>query len=69
MKQTVNLGLNKPDGNDTVNIELLNENMDTLDTAIKQTKDAIKDITFDSINSKPGTYPPSEHTHSQYLTD
>lgn len=36
MLKTTNYSLNKPEGNDTVEITKLNENMDILDKALKE---------------------------------
>ena len=37
--QTANLNLNKPEGTDIVDIDVLNENMDILDTTVKGVQD------------------------------
>lgn len=39
MQKTSNYGLNKPDGTDTVDISLLNQNMDTIDVKLKSNAD------------------------------
>lgn len=39
MQKTSNYGLNKPDGSDTVDISVLNQNMDTIDVKLKNNAD------------------------------
>lgn len=39
MQKTANYGLNKPDGTDTVDISVLNGNMDTIDVKLKNNSD------------------------------
>lgn len=39
MQKTSNYGLNKPDGADTVDISVLNQNMDTIDVKLKNNAD------------------------------
>lgn len=51
MEFTTNLGLNKPDLTDYVNVNDLNENSDILDLAIKALQDGTNDIpTLETIN-------------------
>ncbi len=35
MKNTTNYGLKKPDGTDAIDIAIINQNMDTIDTTMK----------------------------------
>ena len=42
MKNTTNYGLKKPDGTDAVDIAIINENMDTIDTTMKNNEKQIK---------------------------
>lgn len=56
MKQTTNYNLNKPDNTDTVNIEIINNNMDILDAEIKKVNNKAETITVPvtSVNNKTG---------------
>lgn len=42
MKNTTNYGLKKPDGTDAVDIAIINENMDNIDTTMKNNEKQIK---------------------------
>lgn len=44
MKNTVNYGLNKPEGTDYINIEDLNENADKIDTELKSHSDSLAEV-------------------------
>jgi|GEM_PF-3413761 len=44
MQTTANYGLKKPEGNDTVDIDVINGNMDTIDTKLKNNEDSIGNL-------------------------
>lgn len=44
MQTTANYGLKKPEGNDTVDIDVINENMDTIDTKLKNNEDSMGNL-------------------------
>ncbi len=44
MKNTTNYGLKKPDGTDAVDIAIINQNMDTIDTTMKNNASQIKSL-------------------------
>lgn len=54
MTTTPNLGLNKPDNSDPIDIRDLNENADILDAAVSGKQDA---LTFDSVPTQGSTNP------------
>ena len=73
MKNTTNYGLKKPDGTDAVDIAIINQNMDTIDTRMKSNATQISDlkeqvdgldVSWDGITGKPTTFPPSTHSHA-----
>lgn len=70
MQTTPNYGLKKPEGTDLVDIDVLNSNMDILDTQVKAVSTAAAGAmpstwrpAWGDVTGKPGTFPPSAHQH------
>lgn len=70
MKQTTNYALNKPDGNDLVDISVLNMNMDILDTQIKALDNGKAALSHNhsAANITSGTLPVSRGGTGQTTT-
>ena len=61
MQQTTNYNLNKPDGIDKVYVDVLNQNMDILDTAVYAVKiKAEEPVYYNEIYNTPSALPASD---------
>ena len=61
MTTTDNYGLKKPSGDDRVNVQDFNDNMDTLDSVVKTISDkAYQSVTWDDVQNKPSSMPASD---------
>lgn len=63
MQNTTNYNLNKPDGNDFVRIESLNENADIVDGKLKELEDGLNNIDFSSIESQIMAHTENQQIH------
>ena len=59
MKNTTNYGLKKPDGTDAVDIAIINQNMDTIDTRMKSNATQIDDLKNNKANTSHGNHVPA----------
>ncbi|MDU6856068.1 MAG: hypothetical protein E6370_17265 [Clostridiales bacterium] len=59
MKNTTNYGLKKPDGTDAVDIAIINQNMDTIDTTMKSNAAQINDLKNNKANTSHGNHVPA----------
>ncbi|MDU6856081.1 MAG: hypothetical protein E6370_17380 [Clostridiales bacterium] len=59
MKNTTNYGLKKPDGTDAVDIAIINQNMDTIDTTMKSNSNQINDLKNNKANASHGNHVPA----------
>ncbi|MDU7537778.1 MAG: hypothetical protein E7K67_12380, partial [Peptostreptococcaceae bacterium] len=59
MKNTTNYGLKKPDGTDAVDIAIINQNMDTIDTTMKSNANQINDLKNNKANASHGNHVPA----------
>ena len=59
MKNTTNYGLKKPDGTDAVDIAIINQNMDTIDTTMKSNATQINDLKNNKANTSHGNHVPA----------
>ena len=62
MKNTTNYGLKKPDGTDAVDIAIINQNMDTIDTTMKSNANQINDLKNNKANASHGNHVPATQT-------
>ena len=62
MKNTTNYGLKKPDGTDAVDIAIINQNMDTIDTTMKSNATQINDLKNNKANTSHGNHVPATQT-------
>ena len=62
MKNTTNYGLKKPDGTDAVDIAIINQNMDTIDTTMKSNANQINDLKNNKANTSHGNHIPATQT-------
>lgn len=55
MRETTNYGLHQPEYTDPIDIEVLNDNADIIDEALKTNADAIADVQPPDIEPIPNT--------------
>ncbi|MHC1750788.1 MAG: hypothetical protein AB9856_21145 [Cellulosilyticaceae bacterium] len=74
MKNTTNYAIKKPEGTDIVDIDIINANMDVIDTQLKKQNQQMDDlsgkvqdidVSWKGIKDKPTAFPPAQHNHDR----